>query len=358
MNEIKKIILPQDNGPHDFIIEWWYFNGYLYDGKGREYSFMDCFFKVNLEKVNIPHILPHLIEDHLKNGKYIHFAHSVISDILNKKSYKEIQNISSISKDSFKKDLLFINYKNFNILGENINSEIIEVSPSNFNIKTKYFDLDLESKKDPLLEGGHGYVGTPKDGSYYYSLTDLSVKGFINIKGKQVEVTGKAWMDHQWANTTYKKDKWTWFSFNLENGTEIMCVEYATGIGADILINTIDKNGNQKQYKKANIKPEKSFWKSKKTKAEYPLSWIIEIPEAKIRIKTSSLIKDQEMIFGQINYWEGPMKVEANINGKKVKGKGFMELVGYPSDYNYLVLLTKEAEESIFKKIKNFLNIV
>lgn len=353
MDKIEPIVLPRDNGAHDFVIEWWYFNGHLYDKDRREYSFMDCFFKVNASKVNIPHILPHLIEDHFKNGEYIHFAHSVISDISNKKNYKEIQNISLVSKESFGKELLYISYKNENILRESLASEIIETTPNNFELKTKHLDLKLESRKNPLLEGGHGYVGTPEAGSYYYSLTDLKVEGKIIIEGKEIEVEGKAWMDHQWANTTYKKDKWTWFSFHLENGTEIMCVEYDTPIGKDILINMIDKEGNQMQYKKAHILPRKKFWKSKKTKAEYPLFWDIKIPEAGIEIKTNYIIKDQEMVFGQINYWEGPMNVVAKINGKKLKGKGFMELVGYPADYNYLLLAGEEVEEDIFQKIKN-----
>ena len=108
MEKIQPVSLPKDNGAHDFIVEWWYFNGQLFDKAGKEYSFMDCFFKVDFLKVNIPHLLPHLIEDHLKKGNYIHFAHSVLLDISNKKSYKEIQNISSISDDSFKKELLAI----------------------------------------------------------------------------------------------------------------------------------------------------------------------------------------------------------------------------------------------------------
>jgi predicted secreted hydrolase len=354
MNEIKPILLPKDNGPHDFIVEWWYFNGDLHDKKGKEYSFMDCFFKVDLAKVNIPHLSPHLVKDIFKNGEYIHFAHSVISDISRNKSYKEIQNISLLSKDSFKKDLLYINYKNAHILGESLNGEIIETKPNNFHLKTKDLNLELESKKKPLLEGGHGYVGTPLAGSYYYSFTNMKVEGTINLKGKDIEVEGKAWMDHQWANAVYKKDKWTWFSFQLDNETEIMCVEYDTERGIDILIDIIDKNGNQKQYKKAILNPVGKFWKSEKTKAEYPLSWNIEIEEANIVVEAKALMKDQEMIFGQINYWEGPMEVIATIDGKKIKGKGFMELVGYPSDYNYLVLEGEELGEGILKRIKNF----
>lgn len=353
MEKIKEIILPKDNGSHDFIVEWWYFNGHLFDAKGREYSFMDCFFKVDFNKVSIPHILPHLIEDHFKNGEYIHFAHSVVSDIRAKKSYKEIQNISLVSKDSFQKKLLYINYKNGNFLDASLDSEIIENNPNDFILKTKHLNLELKSKKDPLLEGGHGYVGTLNAGSYYYSFTDMEVKGEITIEGEKIQVTGKAWMDHQWANAVYKKDKWTWFSFQLENGTEIMCVEYMTPNGIDILINMINKEGNQSQYKKAIIKSGSKFWKSKKTKARYPLLWKIEIPEGDIKIETTSLVKNQEMIFGPINYWEGPMKVIAKIKGKKIKGRGFMELVGYPSDYNYLLIMGEEIEENIFDKIKS-----
>lgn len=356
MNKIKKVILPKDNGPHNYAVEWWYFNGYLHNADGKEYSFMDCFFKVDYEKAKVPHILPHLIEDRFKNGKYICFAHSIISDIQNKKSYKEIQNISLVSKDSFKKDLLFIKYKNAHIIGEELNGEITETTPNDFNIKTKNINLDLKSNKVPLLEGGHGYVGTPKAGSYYYSLTNMSAKGELYIKGKKISVKGKAWMDHQWANAVYKKDKWTWFSFQLDNDMEIMCVEYEGSMKTDILIDIIDKNGVQKQYKKAKLNTNGKFWKSKKSNATYPLSWKIEIQKANITIYAEAIIKNQEMIFGQINYWEGPIKVMAVINGKKIKGKGFMELVGYPSDYNYLFLKGGEIKKDLLGKIKKIIN--
>lgn len=358
MDKIKPVELPKDNGPHKEIIEWWYFNGHLYDKKGKEYSFMDCFFKVNLSKVNIPHFVPHLIEDHFKRGEYIHFAHSLISDISKGKTYKEIQNISLLSPDSFKKDLLFINYKNAHIVGSDLNGVIDEISPNNFYLKTNNLNLYLDSTKKPLLEGGHGYVGTPESGSYYYSFTNLKVKGSINIKGKNIEVEGKAWMDHQWANAANRENKWNWFSFQLENGTEIVCMEYSSETKTDVIVDIIDKDGKQKHYKKASINPSGKFWKSKKTKAKYPISWKIEIPEAGLVLKTSALIKDQEMIFGQMNYWEGPMAVTTVINGKKVKGRGFMELVGYKSDYNYFLLESKELEKSFFKKVKHFIKSI
>jgi len=62
-------------------------------------------------------------------------------------------------------------------------------------------------------------------------------------------------------------------------------------------------------------------------------------------------MKDQEMIYGAINYWEGPLDVTAKIRGKKVKGVGFMELVGYPSDYHFVLLTMKELKDSLRQKI-------
>ena len=59
-----------------------------------------------------------------------------------------------------------------------------------------------------------------------------------------------------------------------------------------------------------------------------------------------------KLVFGQINYWEGAINVEAIINGKKIKGLGFMELVGYPSDYNYLILEGEKIKKEIFNLTK------
>ena len=33
------IILPADEGPHDSVREWWYFNGLLTDDHGQKYSY-------------------------------------------------------------------------------------------------------------------------------------------------------------------------------------------------------------------------------------------------------------------------------------------------------------------------------
>lgn len=353
MQDIKPVKLPEDNGPHDFFVEWWYFNGHLEDKEGKKYAFMDCFFKINPEKVNMPHILPHLIEKYIKRGDYMHFSHSVVSDFSEKKTYKDIQHISLISEDSFKKETLYINYKDPAILNSFSNCEIIEINLNNFYIKNKNLNLYLESEEKPILEGGKGYVGTLEAGSYYYSLPLMKARGNLHIDGKEIEVEGKAWMDHQWANTVYKKEKWTWFCAQFENGTKAVVVDYqgeggkSIGVFADIM----NKKGDQKNFKTVDLTHNMKLWKSKETKAKYPMSWKIKIPEENIVIKTKTILKNQEMVFGPMNYWEGPIRATLkNRNKKIVKGLGFMELVGYPANYNYLTILGKQIKKKILER--------
>ena len=363
--EHQPVQLPKDGGEHKSIIEWWYFNGHLKDKKGNRYSFMDCLFQADLKRVNLP-FLRNIPFKKIATSflPYVHFSHSIVSDIGKQKNYKDIQNISLLSRDSFKRRLMHANYINPFIMGGYANHEIAQTEEKNksaskpgadkFHIKTEKLDLELEAKKPVLLEQKKGIVPMGDKKSYYYSYTDLAAKGLLHLDGKIIEVEGKAWMDHMWANEQYTNDKWTWFCIQLENGTDMMIAEYDDKKKPNYLVDIIHRDGKTEYGTKAIITPttdRRQIWKSKKTKAEYPLAWTLTIPDkthgGKIEIKVRATMKDQEMIYGAINYWEGPLDVTAEINGKKIKGVGFMELLGIPSDYNVVLLLAEEIEQSI-----------
>jgi predicted secreted hydrolase len=312
---------------------------------------MDCLFKANLKKVKIP-FLSKLPFHQLSGTPYVYFAHSVVSDIAKQKNYKEIQYVSMSSNDSFSRPLMYVNYIDPIIAHGYVNCEIVEISPFNYHLKTKNLDLQLQARKKPLLEGGKGFVSVCGRESYYYSLTDLTAHGTIIIDSKKIAVEGKAWMDHQWADAPYRKDKWTWFCIQLNDGTDIMCVEYNSGKSKDYLVDIIDARGRQYHSRRVLLEPGNKIWQSKKTKAKYPLEWFISIPGKKMFFNVRSIIGDQEMIYGAITYWEGPTKVSGTINGKKVTGVGFMELVGYPTDYNFPMLAGREINNAVLKKIK------
>lgn len=342
---LKPIQFPRDENAHHNIIEWWYFNGHLKDKAGKKYAFMDCLFKADVKKVNIPF---------LKKIPYrnIYFAHSLLTDLGRQKNEPEVQYLTFVSQDSFKRPELFVNYYNpLELMGNYSNYAIEKIDTRTYRIKTKKLDLILESTKPALLEGGQGHIKVCGRKSYYYSLTNLKASGLIKIKEKYLPVTGKAWMDHQWADVSYSRDQWDWFSIQLTDNTEIMACRYSDGKKQDLLADIINANGRQTSVKDLIIIPGKEKFKSKLTKAEYPLSWDIQIPSRKILLKARALIEKQEIVFGTINYWEGPLAVSGSLNGRRVRGQGFAELVGYPSQYNNVSLVKGKIKNIIDKEI-------
>lgn len=320
------IRFPRDESAHDEIVEWWYFNGHLKDKKRREYAFMDCLFKVDVKKVKVP-VLSRA------PFKQVFFSHSLVTDLKKKTFHHRIAPFSILSDDSFSKPLLYINYLNPEIKNGYTNCIIEKTSRSNYHIKNEDIDLVLKSVKKPLLEGGKGYFDFLSGKTYYYSLTDLRTKGRIKVDGKWIEVAGRSWMDHQWTNIEYSSYRWDWFSVQLDNGTDAVFFTYRVGKNQAYSADFNYPGGRQEHFKKIEIVPLNKRWTGPKSGASYPLVWKIRVPEKDMELTMSAKINDQEMLFGSINYWEGPFGVAGRIGKKTVKGTGFAELVGYPSKY-------------------------
>jgi len=336
------VILPKDGHPHKCVVEWWYYNGLLEAEDGRRFAYMFCLFKVDNKKVAIP-LLSRL------PVKTVFFSHSLLSDLSRQKFYPTVDYYSVISKDSFKRPLLFANFTNPLLgFGKYVNSVLEEGEGPSFHLKREEFDLHLTSTKSALLEGGKGFLELHDRSTYYYSYTNLATEGIIIMDGEVIKVKGKSWMDHQWADNRYAEDRWTWFSVQLENNVELVCFEYANGEIKDYLASIIYADGHQEHYKKIYFTPLGEPWESKKTHSTYQLNWKIEVPEKDIILEVEPEIKIQEMIFSAIKYWEGPLKVRGKMAGKEVQGQGFLELVGRPLQYGALKLTAE-----LLKELKN-----
>ncbi|MBU0536277.1 MAG: hypothetical protein KKE20_04890 [Nanoarchaeota archaeon] len=339
----KKIRFPKDVFPHDKVIEWWYFNGNLADSSGRRYSFMHCLFRADAKKSKIP-----FIERIPLN--YVLFSHGLLSDISQKKTYQDVYPIVFRSVDSYSKPRFFVNFAPPSMKGY-LNYEIEETGPHCFRVKSKFLDIMLRSKKEPLLEGGKGFLDLDSKQTFYYSLTNMHADGWIIIDKKRIHVTGKAWMDHQWADEYYTRDKWSWFSIQFDNDTELVCFEYDVGKKKSYLASIIDKKSRSKHTSNVKLIPDKRNWKSPVTGAVYPLDWKIIIPEFDVDIRISSPLKEQEVLFSTINYWEGPISAAGKVFGKSAKGKGFMELASYPMDKSLTQRLRKHVENSLKEEL-------
>lgn len=314
---------PQDETAHECGVEWWYLNGTLKGENGRAYSFMDCLFKVDPRKMRVPFF------PKSPRGK-IFFHHAITTDIKSGRSYHAIEFPVLVSEDSFKRPVFFVSHTKPSLLSGYVNCSFEAEGKSAYRLVDRYVDLKLESGKRPLLEGGKGLVklGGGKK-TYCYSLTDLKAEGRIKVGKRWIKAKGKAWMDHQWATERYARDKWSWFSVQLTNGTELVCFEYGYP-GKEIrAVSIIDKNGRQQDFSDVKITPMGDKWVSPATKTAYPLAWRVQIREKRIDLRINAAARNQEMVFGPIKYWEGPTGVSGSVRGRAVRGVGFMELVGW-----------------------------
>lgn len=336
----KPIQFPKDESVHNRIIEWWYFNGHVKDKTGNEYAFMDCLFRADVKKVKIPFLSKIPVQA-------LYFSHSILSDLKHKIFHHRITPFSIISNDSFSKPQLYINYINPIIQKSYVNCVIEKIGESVYHIKNEDIDLKLTSIKTPLLEGGNGFLNLGSKTTYYYSLTNLKTEGVIRIKNKWLAVTGKSWMDHQWADASYSpKDKWDWFSVQLEDNTDIVCFAYDDGKMKTYLADISYPDGRQEHHAEVEMIPFGPQWTSLKSGAVYPMAWKIRIPPKDIVLMLTTKIENQEMLFGSINYWEGPLAVSGFCGNKQVNGFGFMELVGYPSRYSNVKYIRDEIRKT------------
>jgi predicted secreted hydrolase len=316
---MKKIKLPKDEAAHSRGSEWWYFNGNL-KSKDREYGFMISFFKMDMIKNR-----PKWFLWPIKTG---YLVHSHLSDLTNKNFFPHYEHFIKMPYEKFtEKNKLFNHYRQ--TLLKEIKKGVYHLR---FFNKPYKFDLVITTKKPVVLHGKKGIIGMgKKDYSYYYSFTNMHVKGTIKKQFEDpIKVDGTAWMDHQWGNFTLQNKQWDWLSIQLNDNTEIMTFKILDKATQDTYFYTsiIDKKGKLTKIKDAQLNPIKR-WKSKKTEILYPIHWNLKIPSKKLNLTIKPDFNEQEMHDGILKYWEGSCSVTGTQNKKRVNGRAYMELVGH-----------------------------
>lgn len=329
---------PQAELPHNSVVEWWYLNGFLRSGK-RKYAFMHCLFKAMPAKADIP-VFSSIAKRLPVKSAY--FVHSIFYDIAKKQTSVHILPIMVPSKDSFN-GRFFVSYV-WPALDGYVVHELSRTG-NRYKLKNNYVDLELRPLKRALLEGGRGFIKLePGISTYYYSLTRLETHGKVFVGRSWQDVDGLCWMDHQWANVAYDpRISWDWFCAQLSNGTDIVCFRFRRN-KEFVMANIFDRNGRLGIAKDVLFIPGKA-WISPKSGASYPTEWSIKIPSRSIALRLRAEIADCEVLFGTINYWEGPVRIKGTMNGERVDGWGFAELFGYPKTRSALRIYVNELRE-------------
>ncbi|MFN0205056.1 MAG: lipocalin-like domain-containing protein [Planctomycetota bacterium] len=329
---------PRDHGAHlQFQTEWWYVTGEVEDASGSQFGYQLTIFRRGLSPGNVT-----------TGEKPLHVlaAHFAVVD-LSKKKFNHTSRLRRLDGN-----LAFASEQKLHCFLEDweiqqLQDGTIDVRASDAASETS-IQFQLNIKKDAVLHGKNGYSQKgpdPGNASAYLSWTRLATRGTLQIQGKNLNITGESWFDHEWGTSQLASGVvgWDWFGLRFDDGRELMLYglrrpdgTYLKQSGGTLIDtvnigNTVDKDGNGGKARSLTfddfeMKP-LAHWTSPATKGKYPIRWRIRIPGEKIELDVTAKINNSELDTSDstgVIYWEGPVRVEGTH-----RGTGYMELTGY-----------------------------
>ncbi|MBV9007970.1 MAG: carotenoid 1,2-hydratase [Verrucomicrobia bacterium] len=316
---------PRDHHAHpDFKTEWWYFTGNLFDENGRRFGYELTFFRHGI----IPPAQraanrSRFIVDDLK------FAHFTVTDASSRRfHFEQKTSRGAFGEAGFDRgdELAWIDKWSLR-MGENGEFHL-EAAMNRGRI-----DLALTPAKPPVIHGENGISAKAAGeghASHYYSMTRLTTVGTLTMDGKSLNVTGSSWFDHEWATNQLAPHQlgWNWLCVQFNDNTELMLYQMRRDDGSIDPISSgtfvaADGSATHLRNDDFSMMP-LSTWKSSKTGANYPVQWRVQVPSRSIDIMINPVLRDQELAFAPLTYWEGAVDVSGTRSGV-----GYLELTGY-----------------------------
>ncbi len=200
-------------------------------------------------------------------------------------------------------------------------------------------DVTLEPQSAPVLNGDAGLSrksGQANDATYYYSMPRLQVHGQVLRDGRPVEVHGLAWLDREWGSGGLgpREVGWDWFALQLDDGASLMFYALRDRTGtrdAHSAGTWIAPDGSVRQLSNADVSiAVTAAWRNRAGE-QYPAGWHIGVPTLGLDATVQPVLADQELRTTP-PYWEGAVEVSGSRGGRRVGGRGYVELVGYAKE--------------------------
>ncbi len=311
------LVFPKDHGVHpDYRIEWWYVTANLQGSDGADYGAQWTLFRTSLAPVGgRGWSTPQLWMGHAAlTTATQHF----VAERLARGGIGQ----AGVSLEPFSAWI-----DNWQLAGK---ASVGADAVTNLNMTASGADfsyvLQLDAKGPVVPQGLNGYSVKSAQGqaSYYYSQPSYEVSGTLNLPSGTVQVTGKAWLDHEWSSQPLAPDQtgWDWFSLHFDSGEKLMGFRLRdTGVGFTSAT-WIAADGKSEAQSSGSLKvtPLETATVAGRT---LPIRWRVELPAHGIDVTTTALNRNAWMTT-QIPYWEGPVRFE----GTKT-GEGYVEMTGY-----------------------------
>ena len=314
---------PRDHGSHpQFRTEWWYLTGWVKDARGGDLGIQITFFRNR----------PRVAEDNPSRfaPRQLLFAHAALADARTGKLVHD----QRAARAGF--GLAEVQQGRTDVA---IDDWSLRQTPSGYRASVAArefaYALDFKVSQPVLLQGERGLSRKgpkPEQASYYYSQPHLAVSGSITVKGEKQEVSGEAWLDHEWSSEYLAPEArgWDWIGLNLADGGALMAFRIRDRKGGTLwaggALRAADGRVRVLAPGEVRFEPLRR-WRSPRTQTEYPVA--LRVQAGNIEFELEPMMDDQELdsraSTGTI-YWEGAVSAKS---GGKVLGFGYLELTGY-----------------------------
>ena len=319
----KALAFPRDRGSHpDFRTEWWYITGQATSGS-RTFGFQLTFFRSRVDGTQGM--------TSKFAARQLLFAHAAITDVQGKRLWHD----QRIAREGFgvasaSEQDMSIKLRDWSLQAKS-GKYTAELPASDFALK-----LQFEETQSLLLQGNQGLSRKgpeAKQASYYYSQPQLATRGSLQVKGQSFEVTGKAWLDHEWSEELLHPSAvgWDWIGMNLDDGSALTAFRLRDKDGNAVWDGGSFRSSKGELYAFSRgeviFKPVRS-WKSPLTQTSYPVEWVVRTPADFYTVR--AVIDNQELDSRQSTgaiYWEGLSEL-IDSKGQRV-GSGYLEMTGY-----------------------------
>ncbi len=325
-----RLQFPRDHASHpEYRIEWWYYTGNLADSSSRRFGFQLTFFRAGVRtRPENPSrwavrdlFMAHLALSDLETGRF-HFA-----ERLNRAG----PGWAGASTETYR-----VWNQSWEAGLDSDGRHRLRARDGDFGI-----DLVLEPGRQPLL---HGRAGLSQKGSqegnasHYYSLTRMPTRGSIRVDGREFEVAGSSWMDHEFGTSFLEQEQigWDWFALQLDGGQDLMVFQLRRSDGRrdpNSSGTLLDASGKRQGLGRSDFSLEPvRTWRSPHSGARYPIQWRLSLPRRGLSLTVTAAQPDQELRTRWstgVTYWEGAVVVTGTRGTDPVSGRGYLEMTGY-----------------------------
>ncbi len=337
----RSFAFPRDHGPHpQFRQEWWYVTGNLDGADGARFGFELTFFRFALAPLPAPTAGT---GSRAEGGgaprsawrtREIYLTHFAITDV----AASRFRYAQKLSRGAL--GLAGAEGPPLHAWIDDWTLAAAGAAPGDWKLAAEQegyaLDLEMHPLTPPVLNGAAGLSlksGAPGSASYYYSIPRIAVHGTLLKQGKPLAVQGLAWLDREWGSGGLGPDQagWDWFGLQLDDGTALMFYALRDRDGRRDPHSAgtwLESSGEAQSLTSAAVDIDVTDHWTTGDGVSYPAGWRVRVPSLALDVTVHPVLADQELRT-RPRYFEGAADVRGTREGRALRGRGYVELVGY-----------------------------